>query len=264
MNVEPRFDPAEGELRLPAVAVELLGRLGRGTDRAVLWERAPEALALLERLGVVDGGDVHPTALPMADTIGAPLVRSVLRAGAPGPTLEARGWIAAGVAVVATPVGDDLYDLAVGHPSAVPIVIAGIVDLGPRPVPATDGAVVLPERAVRALVDPRGHGDLQPDEVLEAAQVPQDRRGALRRLAEDCRASWSAEARWMVGVDRVARARVRVLDGGPAGLWRYERRRAEGRDIARLEPTTAREVWRELCALLPSEGELLAGAPGAH
>lgn len=260
MSVEPLFDPGQGELRLPAVAVEALGRIGRGTERGVLQQRAPEALALLERLGAVDGDDVHPTLTSMAETIGAPLVRSVLRAGAPGPTLEARGWIAAGSAVFASPVGDELYDLAPGHPSATPVVIAGLVDLGPRPIPevdAVDGVVVLPDRAVRALVDPRGHGDPSPDEVLEAARVPADWHGALRRLAEHCTASWSAEARWMAGTDRVAHTRVGVLDGGPAGLWRYERQSAEGREAARLEPTTARQVWRELCALLPSEEELL-------
>lgn len=254
----PAFDATTGLLRLPALAVELLGRLAAGDDQQRLTARAPDAFALLERLGVVEHGGLHPAVVALAEAIARPLVRMVVRVGPPAAPVEARAWLDAGFAAYARPV-DGILELAPGPPSGAPVFAAGLVDLGPRPPAPARGVVTVPDRAVRELLGSNGSPD--PEAVLAVAGLPPAWRAPLALLAEACRCTWSVQVRWMVGEGRVAQRSVGVIDGGTAGLWRYERPAVSGRDLASLSPTRTREVWRELCALLPSERELLTSPP---
>lgn len=117
--------------------------------------------------------------------------------------------------------------------------------LGPRPLSQGAAEITVAEDALRAFLG----GDLD-------VAVPE----AVRAIAPDLCSAWSAQARWMVGHDRVARRGLRVLDAGEAGLWEHRR---DG-ELARLRPVRSRAVWRELCALLPNEAELLASVPGGR
>lgn len=233
---------------MPALAVEALGRVAVGDDLERVRGRAPGAVGLLERLGVVVGGRVDPAVEVLAGVIGAPLVRVAVKIGAPAPAVaEGRAWLGAGFGAYAWPGEDGLYELGPGLPSGAPVFVAGLVGLGPRPPSPVTGEVVVREEALRAL---RG-GD------RAAAGAAPD---AVLAIADNLRSVWSAQARWMVGQDRVARRGLRVLDAGDAGLWEHRR---EG-ELARLRPVRSREVWRELCALLPAEAELLASVPGGR
>lgn len=247
------FDAEAGIVRLPALAVEMLGRMAAGEDAEVLGRRAPDAMGLLERLGVVEGAELHPAVRELARAVAAPLVRMVVRVGRPAAAREARAWLDAGFAAYADRVAGNLYELVAGPPAAAPVFAAGLVGLGPRPLPRVQGEVVIADRAVRALLgDPA-----DPEAVLTAAAVPAHWRAPLLALAASGRSTWSVQTRWMVAEGRVGRRSVGAVDGGDAGLWRYERRAVDGRDLAWMRPVRAREVWRELCALLPAEEELL-------
>ena len=259
-----RFDPAAGELRLPAPAIEALGRVASPGAPQEPSREAAGGIGVLEELGVVEGGRVHPAVARVAAVIGAPLVRVAVRVGPPAAPFEARVWLDAGFAVCARPAGGgggggggELHEMVVGPPSATPVVIAGLVDLGPRPRLGLVGGVVLPDLAVRALLGEVARG--APEDFVEAAGVPAVWRAPLVALAGHARRTWSASARWMVGEGRVARREVGVVDGGDEGLWRCQPVRVQDRRLARLRPVRSRDIWRELCALLPT-GEKLAAA----
>lgn len=252
--MSPAFDASAGLLRLPLPAVELLGRLAAGADEES--GSAPEALALLERLDVIEEGRLHPVVIPLARTIATPLARMVVRVGAPAEAVEARAWLDAGVATYARPV-DGLLELVAGPAAGAPVFVAGLVDLGPRPPAPVRGVVTLSVLAVQRLLGVHGSPNQAYDSV--AAAVPERWREPLAALWAACRRTWTVRVRWLVGEGRVAHHTLGVIDGGEAGLWHYVRTTgSEGE--ATLSPTGAREVWRELCGLLPSEGELVGGA----
>jgi hypothetical protein len=131
---------------------------------------------------------------------------------------------------------DDEGALMTGTVAAVPLQIAALVGLGPRPV--ADGAD-LALGDFSGFEDALGHGEL-PDAV-----------GAV--LAAPDRTHWSARASWLTS-DGLAGREVVAIDGALAGLLLVTA--VPGGDDTALVPCSSTDVWRALCALLPYPWEL--------
>ena len=112
----------------------------------------------------------------------------------------------------------------------VPLALAVLLDLGPRPVPA-ERAVRLPPGAMAVLIGRRqahGHG-LDP-EIATALQRRLD--GGVRH--------------WTVRVSAGRWSRnLEVLEGPDAGIWRVK----PAGELVELAPTSSTAVLRELVAL---------------
>jgi len=132
---------------------------------------------------------------------------------------------------------DDVPGLMTGVVPAVPLQIAKLVALGPRPSCAEPEVVVV--------------GDLSGvDDALAAGDLPAAVAGVI--AAPDAM-QWLARARWLAPDGPVEREVV-VFDGGAAGLLLCMPL-PDGDDVALL-PCSSTDVWRALCALLPYPREL--------
>ncbi len=120
-----------------------------------------------------------------------------------------------------------------GIVAAVPLQIAMLAGLGPRPV-AEDGAIVI--------------GDI--DDPLAADELPA---AVAAVVAAPDVMRWSARASWN-GHDGPAEREVVVIDGGSAGLLLCTP--VPGEEGTAFQTCSSTDVWRLLCALLPYPSEL--------
>lgn len=249
-DTTPTFAPEDGLLRLPPASLGALAAWDERPEDPRLPADSPETTQLLTRLGVVGPRGLHPLLHPIAAALARPLVRLRLRVGAPAPPLDVSGWIVPGWAVFSLPVTgiSDLRDIVTVHPTRLPGVIATVVSLGPRPGPCLPGRVILPTAAARALIFEQG--GLDPRSVLSAAGVEEPWREALERLVALRVRTWSAHSSWPVG-SQVASRRVRVVDGGEAGLWLWTDVTIEGHPVTQLTAVVPAVVWGRVTALLP-------------
>ena len=136
--------------------------------------------------------------------------------------------------------------------SALPLQLALLVALGPRPEPAVDAPV---------LVGP-ALGDAARATLLDA--VPSEDRDGTP-LADDDVMVWTAWAAWPEG-DGVAMRTLGVADAGDGGIAIIE----NDADGLVIRPCRSRDVWLALTELLPFGFELadadesLASAVDAH
>ncbi|MFN2556416.1 MAG: hypothetical protein ABR592_06000 [Nitriliruptorales bacterium] len=264
-DTTPTFSPEDGLLRLPPAALGALAAWGERPETPKLRADSPETIHLLSKLGVAGPHGLHPLLEPMATTLARPLVRLRLRVGTPAPPLEVSGWIVPGWAVFSLPVSGkaDLRDIVAVHPTRLPGMIATVVSLGPRPGLCLPGPVILPTAAARALIFEQGGLDSR--SVLSAAGVEEPWHEALERLAALRIRTWSARSTWPLG-NEVASRRVRVIDGGEAGLWLWTDATIEGRPVTQLTAVVPAVVWGHVTALLPDADDFAsveARAPGA-
>lgn len=130
-------------------------------------------------------------------------------------------------------------DVIEGPASALPLRIAEFVDLGPRPAPDADAAVLIADQ----LAGDGRAGVLATWDEEQRAGTPLEGDGWLW---------WTAVASWEVGGE----ARVNVLsviDGGAQGLA-VVLEREDGALVA--TPCTSTEIWAALCDLLPRASDL--------
>jgi hypothetical protein len=132
---------------------------------------------------------------------------------------------------------DDERALMAGVVQALPLQIAMLVGLEPRPLPGDR------EMAVGAF------GSLET--ARTARGLPEAVAGVL--AAREA-VHWSARATW-ASPDGPATRAVVVIDGGPGGLLLCTPLPG-GEDVA-LMPCSSTDVWRLLCALLPYPSEIL-------
>lgn len=125
--------------------------------------------------------------------------------------------------------------------AAVPLQLALLVALGPRPLPAADAPV---------LVGP-ALADASRATLLDAVGV-EDRDGTP--LASTDVMVWTAWAAWPQ-TDGVAVRALGVADAGDAGIARID----NSEDGLIVRPCSAREIWLALTELLPFGFELLGG-----
>lgn len=120
----------------------------------------------------------------------------------------------------------------------MPLQLALLVALGPRPVPTPDAPVLVGE----TLLDASRAG------LLDAVP-PGDRDGTP--LAHDDVMVWTAWATWAVG-DVAVSSTVSVADAGDGGIALID----NDLDGLVIHPCTATDVWLELAELLPRQFEL--------
>ncbi len=246
----PTFSPEDGLLRLPLAALGALGALDERPEDPKYRAGSPETIHLLTQMGVVGPLGLHPLLDSIAAALARPLVRVRLRVGIPASPTIVSGWIVPGRAVLSLPVPGtpDLRDIVTVHPTRLPGVITTVVSLGPRPSPRLPGPVILPTAAARALIFEQG--GLHPKSVLSAAGVEEPWREALERLVDLRIRTWSARSSWTSG-SHVASRRVRVVDGGEAGVWLWTDAIIEGHEVTQLTAVVPAVIWGHVTALLP-------------
>jgi hypothetical protein len=167
--------------------------------------------------------------------IAEPLGAIEVAARGPDGTVWADGLFGAHGYVLSA--SDDTDALMTGIVQELPLQIALLVRLGPRPVQPDGEAAVGPYR--------------DPADALDATELP----AAVRAvLAAPDGIRWTARAQWPAA-DGPRKREVVVVDGGRGGLLLCTPIPAFGDTV--LVPCSSTDVWRELCALLPYPSEVL-------
>jgi hypothetical protein len=180
--------------------------------------------------------DAGATRADRADAVLAgPLGAIELAACAPAGTVCADGLFGADGYVLAASDAEDA--LMTGIVQDLPLQIALLVGLGPRPVRPDGEAAVGP------------YGDLE--DARQDSDLPEDVRAVL---SAEGAVHWRARAQW-AAADGPRTREVVVVDGGPGGMLLCTPIAALG-DVA-LVPCGSTAVWRALCALLPFPSELV-------
>jgi hypothetical protein len=233
-----RFDPAKASLQAPRGTLNHLVALAEGS--AV----GPDRSASLRAAGVIDDDGIHPAIAPALSAISTPVCTMTLTrwpSENPGSSLRVEGWTNPHIAVLLLPGSDDICLLTWAHPTFLPVALARLVGLGPRPGRAG-----------------RQGGTPQP----WPRQVSREPATTFRfgDWGEDAGPGrWEITMRWDPAPPSTGTATLRVLDsddgyrametpGGESGGAR-----TEGRTIRLL---TSTEVWREILALLPDIDDL--------
>jgi hypothetical protein len=177
---------------------------------------------------VLDGaGDVLPEAALAA--VRAPICEIAL-------ALDDRtgsAWVGPAWCLLSVPLDDGRRRVHAGPTDWLPILLARLNGLQPRPRQKAEHGLRL-DAAGLAQALAGGVADPRVDELLRT------------RVGH-----WRATARWSAPAGAPSTRTIEVIDC-LTGLWRVS---ATG-DQVELEPTTPTAVWRELVGLLPSDQEL--------
>lgn len=199
----------------------------------------------LAEQGVLTPEGIVPAVAASLEAVIAPVAQVRLWSVGVSSASMHQAWAAGGRTALLLHVTDDEYDLLGVGTSLLPVTLARLTRIGPRRTPSVD--VVEPDGDVL-------QGIWAPDVDVRSAAMTRLRAAApdnLARAIDDERVWWwSVECAWMGRDGEVAGRGLQVLDGA-AGAW--------VRVGERLEPTTARELWRGLLRLLPHDDELGAG-----
>lgn len=194
----------------------------------------------LREAGVLQPGDrVHPVLDPGLAAVADPICRLVVHLR-DGQGRDERGdaWVGGDLVALLLDLPDGLCEFGTVHPTFLPVMLARIVELGPRPRLSGEPVPATPELLDR-LTDPD----------------PAQRAAAARPLAHpslaQVRRDWRAQASWHPAQGSAGVRALRILDT-PDGLWLVE----PHAERAVLFPTTPTAVWRELTRLLPTDIEL--------
>jgi hypothetical protein len=210
VTLAPELD-AKGDLLVgeQTLAV-LIAHAADPVHAALQGEEAQEQLALLHAAGVIQGGRSHPAIRGALAAIVRPeLCTLELTYG--GRSMQ--GWVSHSDAALLMPAREDDDDrrrLMQLHPTLLPEVLARLVDLGPRPRPASAEPI------------PYGDGSV----------------GELRRR-------WRLGATWTLDDGTTGGDGLEVLDAD-SGLWML----APKDDELMAWPVTPTFVWRHIVRLL--------------
>lgn len=169
----------------------------------------------------------------IADALRHPVGVLELHVGDDEQAVRVDGIFGAAGYVLATDVEGD--ELMTGASPALPLQIARLVALGPRPVPAEPVAARGPADGLAASVADRD----MPAAIVRVVEAP----GAVR---------WSARASW-AAPEGVGSRVVAVIDGGAQGLLQIA---SGGGEEVVAATVRALDVWRALCGLLPYPAEV--------
>ena len=207
------FDLATGRLDAPRAAIEALLEGGSSPD--------------LERAGALVDGDPHPRLAAALATIREPLCEMGLQRG----DREGRGWVSPALAVLLVPGQEGCLTLRSLPPAYLPVVLARMNDLGPRP------------RADRPERHRFAAGELA---QLLATRGP-------GTLAATLREHWRVELSWAPSPESPGVRALEVVDTDE-GIWLVV---PDGAGVE-LWPSTPTMVFRLLTGLLPRDHELAA------
>jgi hypothetical protein len=209
VTVAPELD-AKGELLVAedTLAV-LIAHAADPVHAALQGEDAQQQLALLHAAGVIQAGSSHPAIRGALAAIVRPEL-CTLELAYGGRSMQ--GWVSHSEAALLLPAadGDERRRLVPLHPTLLPEVLARLVDLGPRPRPAS--------------ADPVPYED--------------DVVGELRRR-------WRLGATWTLEDGSTGGDGLEVLDAD-TGLWMI----APRDDELMAWPVTPTFVWRHIVRLV--------------
>lgn len=224
-----RFDPATALLVVTEQGFEALLGAAR---REPPGRGAATEVEALTACGALVAGRPHPVLESVLAPTLAPLLELTITSG----DTAGRGWSDAEHASLLVPVGGGWRRRLAGmEASLLPGVLAGMLGLGPRPVPEGREPVELEVAQLGRLIA-RERGQAR----AGGAQLPPEAAAAVAGL----RAHWRVDAGW---VEEQRLEMLEVLDAD-RGLWLVVPQ--EGG--VRMQPTHAAEVWRHLTGLIPT------------
>lgn len=234
-----RFDTETGVLRLDQDSF----------DSLVTWyaDGMPEGpeLAALREAGASTAGHPHPDVANGLEAVTG--YRSQLRldcADHTGEELSGDGWASASDAALLLDSAPGLRDFLALRPELVPVMVARVVHLGPRP--RHDSApVLLPRDVFEGLL-----GATARDRASAAERYGGEPSGLIGTLVDGPWLRWSVTSRWYTPEGDPASKVVDVIDT-VEGLWWVD---MDGMDVS-TRPTNATAIWRRLSSLLPAETE---------
>ena len=235
------FDSHTGRLRLDQETFDCLVAWARGTA-----EPGPE-LSELRDAGAIQDGVPHPKVWPGLQAVTEPLCR--LQAGSiehSGRRRIGDGWVSSAAAAVLLDAPDGMRELVTVHPSFLPMTIARVVRLGPRPRAGAD-PLHLPSALYDSLFDSDEAVRRQAAERLskgDSVELPMH--DVVDRLVTGPWRMWAVTLTWTTPDGQPAARGMQVADTG-AGLCLVD----TGGQDSTLWPTTATGVWRRLTLLLP-------------
>lgn len=252
MKPDAGFDPVGGRLRLTRDILARMCAAHSGEDVS--------RDAALVSAGLLQDGLLHPRLAPVAQTAARPQVRLVLDIAADRP-LHCDGWVGDKFALVlaARSATEELFEATFLSRSLLTAQLARFTGLGPRP----RAKVVDPLEIDRGLLEAvLGPGDPLTLPQLELLIDPQDDvlpawLEVLSVLSAGPRARWRAGVWWNSHQESPEARSLEIIDSDvglffvshvPRGDRRY------GRVV--LRPVTPSQVWRLLCAVLPSAQEV--------
>lgn len=242
--VSVAWDAQAATLRLRRQTLAVLAAAGGAAPAPLLnREDAQPHLAALRAAGVVDGTAVTEALQPLAQAVADPRLRLRLERRDARRARAADGWVAPdlGVLLVDRGTDDDLDEVVALPPDQLPVTLADLVGLGPRPRSDVD-AIALAAGHVDRLVDAGATLDAEVLAGWLGCQPDDGRVAALRAAAASLRCRWRLAVVW---ADDTPGTRLDVLDTD-AGLWWLQ---PDERGV-RLEPTRASAIWRELTGVL--------------
>lgn len=250
------FDTATGRLRLDPEMFRHLAGWAAGT------QPPGSVLGEFREAGVIQGGAPHPALAAGLHAVRAPRcrLRADLRA-AQGRTETGECWVSdEPVAALLLDLPDGLVEFVTLDPAFLPLALARVVELGPRPRLAAQ-----PLQAPSGLLDrlTAAEPDVRAGAVSELAAMAPDAatREAVAALSSGLRRDWVIRSAWQAPAgSELAGRMVRVLDSS-AGLWLIQPQAVLGMGAELLWPTTPTMVWRYLTRLLPDDHELALAGP---
>ena len=257
MTSGTRFDPQTGVLRLSRNAVEVISRLISDADQL-----DPVVLDELRAGGIVDkGGRLHERLLPVAKCLSTPSVGLRLDCAGAHPW-SVDGWIDPRAAVLLRASAAEAQaaaDVAFVPKAMVPLNLARLLELGPRERVKVDGPVELDEGMFEALL---GSGEAWAPDVIEALSEDGDEvlpewLEVLTGLSKGPKRRWRVGAWWNSAEESPAARLLEVVEGDVGSFLLTHHRREDRRyRRVRLHPLSATQIWRLLCALVPSIEEV--------
>lgn len=250
------FDPERGSLVLSRHALQALARVGSDASP----ELDPEVRRELAEGGILKSGHLHDRLVPLASCLSRPLARLRFERVARQAS-QVEGWMDERLAVLLhLPAGAVEGDVVAVPRGMVAFRLARLIELGPRPRVKVSEPVEVDEALLETLLiggDPltaAAVGSLlgADDEVIP------EWLSVLAELARGPNDRWRVGVWWNSPEESPSGRWLEVVEGG-VGSFLVTRHRRDDRRYrrVRLYPLTSTQIWRLLCALLPSDEEIV-------
>lgn len=252
MSPDAGFDPVGGRLRLTR---DLLADM----CSAHSGEQVSREDALVSA-GLLEEGSLHPRLVPLAQTAARPQVRLIVDVAANRP-LHCDGWVGDRFALLlaAPSATEELFEATFLSRSLVTAQLARFLGLGPRRRAKVIDPVEIDQALLEVILAP---GNPLTAPQLEMLIDPHDEMlpawlEVLSILSAGLRARWRAGVWWNSHQESPEARSLEIIDSEaglffvshlPRGHRRYQR--------VLLRPITPSQVWRLLCALVPSPQEV--------
>lgn len=249
------FDPERGNLVLSRAALQALAQLG--SEASV--ELEPEVKSELVEGGILKGDRLHERLVPLASCLSRPLA-GLRFERASQQMSQVEGWIDERLAVLlhlASGAGEG--DVVAVPKGMVAFRVARLIELAPRPRLKVTEPVELDEALLETLLV--GGAPLSAGQVGsllgDGDEVIPEWLSLLTELSRGPVVRWRVGA-WWNSPEESPRARWLEVVETDCGSFLVIRHRRDDRRYRRIRlyPLTSTQIWRLLCALLPTDEEI--------